>query len=200
MAADQIATWMPSAGSLLVAPRVNRLAIASFVRTLDELGDLNRLYPGDPASALPMERMAAEVTATATEFGATVLLDMHESWAFWVDAPGTGTAALGQTLTTGVGPRATLGKSVADALNGPLPKRDQLIVRDGTSFRRPEGAAPPSSQNARGRSSLALGGYVQGLTPLLAEMGQQGQAVERRVELHLMIARAVLAIAGVDTA
>ena len=116
--------------------------------------------------------------------------------AYWYLTRGTGTVALGQTLTTGVGPRAGFGQAIADALNGSLPAHDRLVVRDGTSFRRPEGT-PAAGAQARGRSSLALGGYAPGLTPLLVEMGQQGQAVERRVELHLAIARAALVMAGV---
>lgn len=200
MAAEAVRDWIPEAGSLIVAPQLNRLAIAGFVRTFDELGDLNRLYPGDAGSALPMERMAAEIVATANEFGASLLLDMHESWAFWVDAPGTGTAALGQTVTAGIGPRAGVGKEIADALNGTLPTRDRLVVRDGTTFRRPEGGSGAAPGTGRGRSSLSLGGWVPGLTPVLVEMGQQGQPVERRVQLHLAIARTALSMNGVLSA
>ena len=67
MAAETVAAWEPSAGSLLVVPRANALAIPDFVRTTDELGDLNRLYPGSSASAFPMERMAGEIVALAKD-------------------------------------------------------------------------------------------------------------------------------------
>ena len=102
LAGDEVATWMPAAGSLLVIPRANVQAIAGFVRTTDEIGDLNRLYPGDLASGFLMERMAGTIVALAKEFGVTVLLDMHESWAFYREYPvGGGTGALGQTVTVG---------------------------------------------------------------------------------------------------
>jgi hypothetical protein len=70
-------------------------------------------------------------------------------------------------------------------------KREQLIVRDGTRFQRSDATRAADQQN-RGRSSLSAGGHVAGLTPLLVEMGQEHQAVERRIRLHLITARAAL--------
>ena len=193
MAADVVATWEPSSGSLIVVPRANVIAIDSFVRTTDAIGDLNRLYPGDDASGFLMERMAAAVLDLAREFGASLLLDMHESWGFYAEYPeGTGTVALGQTLTAGVGPlQNTLAAAIAQAVNPSLPTRDQFIVRDGTRFSRPSGTVTPG-QPARGRSSLSAGGHVEGLTPLLVELGQEGQPLDRRVDLHLAVARSAL--------
>jgi hypothetical protein len=191
-AADDIATWAPAAGTLIVVPRANVQAIAGFVRTTDELGDLNRLYPGDPASPLPMERMTAAILAAAREFDAKLLLDMHESWAFYVDYPGTGTGALGQTITTGAGPLyPAFGQDVASRVNPGISEHERMLVRDGQQFRRPE-ATPAAGQTNRGRSSLSAGGHVDGLTPVLVEMGQQNQPVARRVELHLLVARTAL--------
>src|SRR5439155_18422384 len=101
------------------------------------LGDLNRLYPGDPASVFPMERMAAAIVATAQEFGVELLLDMHESWAFYAEYLGRGAAALGQTITTGVGPRqATFGQALAAAVNPSMTSREQILVGHGNTFRR----------------------------------------------------------------
>ena len=48
----------------------------------------------------------------------------------------------------------------------------------------------------RGRSSLSAGGAVAGLTPILIEMGQENQDLDRRIELHLITARALLGIEG----
>lgn len=197
LAADQVATWEPAAGSLLVVPRANVLAIRDFVRTTEAMGDLNRLYPGNPDSDLPMERMAAAIVAAASEFEVDTLLDMHESWAFYAEYPGTGTAALGQTLTPGVGPRReAIGVAVAARVNPAISRREQLIVRDGTQFRRPDSAAP-AAQQGRGRSSLAIGGAVTNLTPVLMEMGQMDQSVERRVDLHLLVARTLMEEVGI---
>jgi hypothetical protein len=192
LAADEVATWAPAAGTLIVVPRANVQAIAGFVRTTDELGDLNRLYPGDPASTLPMERMTATILATAREFEAKLLLDMHESWAFYADYPGTGTGALGQTITTGAGPLyPAFGQEMASRVNPVISEHEQMLVRDGQQFRRPD-VTPTAGQANRGRSSLSAGGHADGLTPVLVEMGQQDQPVARRVELHLLVARAAL--------
>jgi hypothetical protein len=200
MAAEEVAMWTPARGGLLVIPRANAQAIPDFVRTRDDLGDLNRLYPGSAESPYLMERMAAEIVALAKEFQADLVLDMHESWAFFAERSQNGTAFLGQTVTTGIGPlNPALGKAVVDLVNAQVSGRDTLFERDGSSFRRDPTLGTPSSPNAggnRGRSSLSLGGHVDGLTPLLVEMGQQDQPIERRTELHLLVARAVMAELG----
>ena len=197
VAADEVATWMPARGTLVVIPRCNVLAIADFARTTDAIGDLNRLYPGNPGSELLMERMAAVITGIAAEFKASLLLDMHESWAFFREYEGRGAAALGQTITAGVGPlQATFAQDLRDRVNGAMTDREQMLVRDGTQFSRPP-ATPTPGQTNRGRSSLAAGGAVAGLTPVLVEMGQEHQEIERRTELHLIVARAALELVGV---
>jgi len=197
LAADEVARWEPAAGSLLVLPRANPTAISAFVRTFDDIGDLNRLYPGDPNSPLPMERMAWAILEVAREFAVTLLLDLHESWAFYAELPGSGTGALGQTITVGPGPlQATFGPSLAALMNPFLSPREQMIVRDGTRFGRPA-TPPPADQPNRGRSSLSAGGHVPGLTPVLVEMGQLNQPLERRVELHQFAARSALHLLGI---
>ena len=76
-------------------PRANQLATESFVRTTDDLGDLNRLYPGDP-QGLPMARMAFAIVETMRKLRVTTLMDMHESWAFYKGRPQNGTIFLGR--------------------------------------------------------------------------------------------------------
>ena len=198
LAADEVATWEPVAGSLIVVPRSNVRAIASFVRTFDDIGDLNRLYPGNPESPLLMEQMSHAFLQTCREFGVEILLDMHESWAFYAEYPvGSGTGALGQTITAGVGPKqATIAQQIADAVNGDVTAREQFSVRDGTRLSRPD-ATPGPGGTQRGRSSLSAGVHVPGLTPILIEMGQENQAQDRRVQLHLLTARALLSLEGV---
>lgn len=199
LAAQQIAEWEPATGGLLVVPQANRVAASQFVRTTDELGDLNRLYPGNPASALQMERLAAEIVSAAKEAGATVLIDLHESWAFYAERTQNGTAFLGQTLTTGIGPRnPALGRAIIERVNSRIDvTRDLLIERDGAAFRRdPSLGAPGPDPTNRSRSSLSLGWYVEGLTPILVEMGQQDQPVERRTELHFAVVKAAMELLG----
>lgn len=198
LAADELAKWQPAAGTLLVLPRANVTALNAFVRTFEEIGDLNRLYPGDADSPLMMERIAHAILEAAREFGVELLLDMHESWAFYAEyPPNSGTGALGQTITAGVGPmQAEFGQRLAEKVNPQFTQREQMIVRDGTRFSRPA-ATPEPGQVNRGRSSLSAGGHVAGLTPVLVEMGQTDQPLERRIELHLATARAALELVGV---
>ncbi|MGH2608450.1 MAG: hypothetical protein ACRDHF_05115, partial [Tepidiformaceae bacterium] len=194
-AAEGIAAWEPARGRLLTIPHANREAIALFARTTDQLGDLNRLYPGKPDSEFPMERMAAEIVAMAKEYRAEIALDLHESWAFYAERTQSGTAFLGQTVTWGVGPaNPGFGQKLVERANSGITiERDRLIQRDGSMFRRSDGSSVNGdTPGQRGRSSLSLGGHVPGLTPILVEMGQQGQPLERRVELHLMVVRAAM--------
>lgn len=197
LAADEVATWEPEAGSLIVVPRSNVQAIASFVRTFDEIGDLNRLYPGRADSPFLMERLAFAFLETCREFKVEVLLDMHESWAFYAEyPPNSGTGALGQTITAGPGPKqADFAQRMAAIANLQASQREQFIVRDGTRLGAPT-STPAAGQANRGRSSLAAGAAVSGLTPILVEMGQEDQSLERRIALHLVTARAVLELEG----
>jgi hypothetical protein len=202
MAAVQTARWKPSRGVLAVLPRANELAILRFQRERDGEGDLNRMYPGDPDSELPMSRLAAEVTALAAELRTELLLDLHESWAFFVDRQAAGfqnrqqagTAYLGQTITAGPGPRAaTIASQMGEILNGSITReRELMVIRDGTPFGRND--SPTGQQSGRGRSSLSLGGHIPGLTPVLVEMGQQGQDIDRRTELHIRAVQAAMQV------
>ena len=204
LAAEAIAEWQPRAGSLLVAPRANALSTHAFERTLPGFGDLNRLYPGAADSPLPMERMAAAIVEAAREFEVELLLDLHESWGFYAERTQQGRAFLGQTVIKGSGPiELAEVRAIAEAVNEGVTAREQLIVRDRFSFRRrtmPELIEPEFELEAlphRFGSSLSLGGYVQGLTPVLVEMGQQGQPEARRAELHRMLVRTALERFGV---
>jgi hypothetical protein len=194
-AAEGVAAWDPARGRLLTIPHANVEAISLFARTTEQLGDLNRLYPGRPDSELPMERMAAEIVAIAKEFRVEIALDLHESWAFYAERSQSGTAFLGQTVTWGVGPaNPGFGQKLVERANAGITiERDRLIQRDGSMFRRSDGSSVNGdTPGQRGRSSLSLGGHVPGLTPILVEMGQQDQALERRIELHTMLVRAAM--------
>ena len=202
LAAEEVAGWMPTFGSLLVIPRANLLATRMMERTTAELGDLNRLYPGAPDAPEPMARMAAAILDVAREFGASILLDMHESWGFYAERAQNGTAFLGQTIGAGRGPEGdTLARQLADRANAEVGvRRDLFWTRDqlplsGTPVQTPTpvGGARPAGIS---RSSLAAGEYVAGLTPVLVEMGQMDQAVSRRVDLHLLVARVLLQSRG----
>jgi Succinylglutamate desuccinylase / Aspartoacylase family len=197
-AAERIqATLRPNTGALLVAPRANKLAINGLVRTTDDLGDLNRLYPGEQ-DGLPMARMAFEIVETLREFHATILLDLHESWAFYRDRPPSGgTAYLGQTISSRDEPGASLARGVVDAVNGRVRAPHEEFTFREWPPRGSDATAPAGAPNSFGgsRSSLGLSSHVAGLATLLVEMGQQ-QALERRVALHVDVVKEVAGRVG----
>ena len=213
LAAEQLQReFRPAAGAFIVVPRANILATRQFVRTTDELGDLNRLYPGDP-NGLPMARMAYEIVQTLREFRASVVVDMHESWAFYSDRTDsqTGTAFLGQTVSSSTAEGLALGKTVIAAVNQrKLAPHEEMILREfppqGFAFPTsgpsgtPEPTLAPSSTSTavggRSRSSLSLSTHVPGSIALLVEMGQQ-QALERRVALHVDIVHEIAREIGI---
>ena len=212
LAADGVAEWTPRRGSLVVVPRANVVAIGLLERTTEALGDLNRLYPGDPAAGQPMARMAAQIVAAARRYGAGLVLDLHESWGFFAErGERRGTAFIGQTITSGPGgggaPWASL---IAERFNARVePERDRLLARDWMRWPAvptggevaagiPEQAAPLAARwrPGGGGSSLSLGLHVEGAAPVLVEMGQERQPVERRVELHRLVVRSAMELLG----
>jgi hypothetical protein len=203
MAAERIIdTIRPASGALLVVPRANKLAINLFERTTDELGDLNRAYPGNP-SGKPMEVMADQIIQTLREFRVNVLIDMHESWAFYNNRAQNGTAFLGQTVSTyPEEPGITLAKTIVEQVNSRIQASvEELFYRDRT-FAGPNGTTLSTPINpAQGVSSSSLGipRWLPGLSAILVEMGQQ-QPLERRIALHVDIVQEAmrqLKIAGV---
>jgi hypothetical protein len=201
-AADRLLeTLRPSRGAFLIVPRANRLADAAFVRTTDQMGDLNRLYPGNP-DGLPMAQMAAQITEKLRDFHATLLIDMHESWAFFYNRPQNGTAYLGQTVATSqTEPGITLARESVEAVNSRiLYAWERLYDRNNPNNPQAQNGSPPTQGGGNnnnqggipnagqsvpgGTSSLGLPRHVPGLSTLLVEMGQQ-QDLSRRIALHV---------------
>ena len=211
MAADGIAEWEPARGSLLVAPRANVTAISLFERTTDALGDLNRLYPGSFDAELPMARMAAHIVDVARRYEVDVVLDLHESWGFYAErGENAGTAFLGQTITTGPArDRVPFARLIAGRVNRQIEvERELMLPRDWTEWPAavtdeelaagvPEAAMTSAFARSRWRpggwsSSLSLGRIVPGVLPVLVEMGQDRQHVDRRVELHRLVVQSTM--------
>ncbi|MBM4411307.1 MAG: hypothetical protein FJ037_08325 [Chloroflexi bacterium] len=212
LAAEEIARCRPRNGSLIVMPRLNRLSTQAMVRTIDGFGDLNRSYPGNPDSPLPMQRMAAEVVKVAQRYRPRWLFDLHESWMFYNERGANGgTAFIGQTLSSG-GAAATIPllQQTVQSVNSRISQREQFTLRTNIGGQ-PSGApaagstprptATPSStalpgsvtpQLAGGTTSLGFGRWVEGCTPVLIEMGQYGQDEGRRAELHTMLVRTAM--------
>jgi len=197
-ATDQISDWMPDRGTLVVLPRANVLAIAAGQRTLPELGDLNRFYPGEPpesSNAFPMQLMANAIIELVREFEPILLLDLHESWAFFNERTENGTAFLGQTITSGDASQTARLDALAAEVNELITEREQFTVRDRTRFTgggfRDTTNRDPSWPTG-GTSSLGIGRFVPGVLPVLVEMGQQNQLESRRSELHQLVVQTAL--------
>ena len=205
VAAETIADWMPDRGVTVVVPRANIVATEAGERTLPELGDLNRFYPGEPpesSQAFPMQRMAWSVVELAREFEVSLLLDLHESWGFYNERTQDGTAFLGQTVTQGGDPSETPRlEAITSEVNEQISEREQLVPRDRTRFRQlTQRPAFDPSWPTGGTSSLGIGRFVPGLLPVLVEMGQQDQPESRRAELHQLVVRTALRHEGLVTA
>jgi hypothetical protein len=209
LAAERVVdTIRPATGALLVIPRANRIAVSILERTTTDLGDLNRLYPGDP-DGLPMARMAWEIMETIRAYRVNVLVDMHESWAFYRDRPQNGTAYLGQTLATFQTPPAIdLVRGVVESMNKRVRSPwEEFFYRDSPN-RSPAQTTPlpqgtPSNLgqpgNGLGTSSLGIPRFAEGVIAVLVEMGQQ-QALERRIALHVDVLSEIMAQAGTGVA
>ena len=200
LAADRVVDKIrPETGALLVLPRANKVAVSLLERTTDDLGDLNRSYPGF-AEGLPMERMAGEISNTIREFHVDLLHDMHESWAFYKDRTTNGTAFIGETIATSQSGGAIV-NAVIERVNPTVQhEREEFSFRDfGQPNPQPQANLPRQTNvppPGRGTSSLGLSRTFPSLIAILVEMGQQ-QAMERRVALHVQILEEVLADMGI---
>ncbi len=202
LAAERLADLVPDRGRLLVVPRANVVAIDRFVRTLPELGDLNRLYPGRP-DGLPMERLAWELTRLVGEYQVQVFVDLHESWGFYQDRVCPSTAFLGQTVAVANKPQAVdLLGPILERLNERLAGKERFTL---LVFGRP-GAPPPPNCPPTPLPSERGGGYGGTSTNMLARTHPSLITVlvetstqlplGRRVGFHLEIVRQILVAQG----
>lgn len=210
--AAEVVKWEPVKGILMVIPNANKVADSLGVRTTAFLGDLNRLYPGDPDGALPMARMAAVINALVGEFKVNILLDMHESWGLFAERPCSSTAFLGQT----VGVSSTLpgaqafGQAVVDRANlSAQAQREILYFRGsagggpgGPNGRGPNDGVPPcaapgvvNQAGERGGPSGTLSTVYPGLMAFLTETSTQ-LYLSRRIAMHLAVAESILLFQG----
>lgn len=172
-------------GTVFVIPRVNTHAIEAGVRSIPELGDPNRLFPGDP-DGLPMEAMAHAITRLVTDEEIDVVIDLHESWAFFEDSPeGVELAFLGQTISPHRSdPSREVAAALVEILNARLPPHESFHYHEFPKYYEPDLLVPlppgVDEDDISGDSVLALAEHVEGLATILVEVGQQ-QPYDRRV-------------------
>jgi hypothetical protein len=188
----------PETGKLLILPRANVLAVAAGIRSTPEIGDLNRLYFGDPG-IFPMARMAAEIVDVIQRHRIDVVLDLHESWDFHDrEATEVELSALGQTISPHLSePSLSMAPQLVAAANARLPSDpafqyhefpaghvDRLIV-----------PLPPgvSEADVPRKSGMDLPERFPALASILVEVGQQ-QPLDRRIAQQIAVVEALIEI------
>ncbi len=178
LAAEQVSGFAVSKGTLIVIPRVNKLALAVGMRTLPEISDINRAYPGR-SDGTPAEQVAAAVEALVRQYGVTMLIDLHEARTFHrLDR-----TSLGQMILFAANDRsAELALAAIDDINA-------LIAEPVKKFA--FGAHPiPGSAAYHAGSALGLAAFT------VETSGQQ--TIEARAAQHVAIVRSLLRQEGVE--
>lgn len=80
-------------GSLIIIPEANKAAVRNRVRALSLTEDLNRNYPGDPASR-GIKKLAGEIFEIMNNYNVDFLLDLHESMDYYIE----NSSCYGQTI------------------------------------------------------------------------------------------------------
>lgn len=121
LAAKTISQLTVVKGTLIVIPRVNKLALQNSVRTLDHIGDVNRAYPGRP-DGTPAEQIAFAIDELLLKYKVTMLIDLHEGRAFHrLDK-----SSVGQTILFAANERsALLAMDAADHINRRISERNK---------------------------------------------------------------------------
>ncbi len=178
LAAEQVSGFAVSKGTLIVIPRVNKLALAAGIRTLPEIGDINRAYPGR-ADGTPAERIAAAVEALIAQYRVSLLVDLHEARTFHrLDH-----TSLGQMILFAANDRsAELALTAIDHINA-------LIADPVKKFA--FGAHPIPG------SAAYHAGTAPGLAAFTVETSGR-QPLEERAAQHVAIVRSLLRQEGVE--
>lgn len=83
-------------GSLIVIPKANQVALDANIRTLSEIGDLNRAYPGKQ-NGTPAERITFAIVQLMKQYQVAMVVDLHEGYAFNAIDP----KSVGETILPG---------------------------------------------------------------------------------------------------
>lgn len=175
-AAEKVCGFSPIIGKLVVVPRVNPLGLKEHVRYLQEMGDMNRVYPSQGKNS-PAEQMGAEIIELMEHWRIGMLIDLHEARTFHrIDR-----TSLGQTLLYADNPMsAALAMDAVDAVNREISDDVCKFVLAGHPIR---------------TSSAWYAGRLLGIAAFTVETSS-GQLLQDRVEQHLAIVRELLAAGG----
>lgn len=90
-------------GTLIVIPRANTLALDNNIRTLPEIEDLNRAYPGK-MDGTPAQRITYDIVQLMHKYQVSMVLDLHEGYAF----NAVNQKSVGETILPGNDDRSVL--------------------------------------------------------------------------------------------
>jgi predicted deacylase len=176
-AAEKMRATRIKAGTLIVVPRANNLALKANRRTLPEIEDINRAYPGRK-NGTPAERIAFEITGLFRRYKVSMVIDMHEARDFaYIDK-----TSLGQSILPAVNPQSrALAKKAIAYINATLQKpQEKFVVK--------------RSGPVAGSTAFAAGSLFNAAA-FTVETSKR-QPLKERVRQHLAIAEFLLAEAG----
>lgn len=107
----------PARGRLILIPVMNPPAYRARTRAAPGGLDLNRCFPGDPASSEPERRLAARFMALMQDERPALLATLHESQKRYDPAV---RPSFGQTIVYGVDPMPAVVARVVDHMNATL--------------------------------------------------------------------------------
>ena len=175
-AAERVCGFSPIAGKLVVLPCVNPLGLKYNVRYLDEIDDMNRVYPPKGGNT-PAEQLGAEVIRLMERWRIAMLIDLHEARTFHrIDR-----TSLGQTLLFADNSASTvLAMDTVEAVNREISDDVKKFALVGNPI--------------RFSSAWYVGKYL-GVAAFTVETSSK-QPLKDRVEQHLAIVRELLAAGG----
>lgn len=165
-------------GTVIVIPAVNKRALAVEVRTLPEIGDVNRAYPGS-GNGTPAERLAAEIIRLMERYQVTLFIDLHEGRTFHrLDK-----SSVGQMLLfTPDEKSADMGLTAIDRVNETIHE----------PYKRYSFGAQPIPGSGAWFASKQYG------IPAFTIETSGEQMLEERVSQHLLIVRHLLTAGGIE--
>lgn len=124
MAAEMVKKVALQKGTLIVVPRANKLALKKNVRTLPEITDINRAYPGRP-DGNPAERIAFAISSLMQKYQVSMVVDLHEGRNFhYFDK-----TSVGQTVIHGFDDKsAFLALDSINLINQQLPEKHKKFT------------------------------------------------------------------------
>ncbi len=168
----------PEAGRLLVVPVMNPPAYRERRRARTGGADLNRRFPGDPASNLPEDRLAHAFMRLVLDERPALVATLHESKTRYDPAV---TPSFGQTLVYGVQPCPAVLERVVTRMNQRLASPQE---RWATHYY----PVPTSSTEVIVDAVGCVGTCVE---------TWMGFPERRRVDMHKEVVRALLVEVGV---